>query len=105
MKDKPLYIRDNPWMKADRRREIDRVRVRELRTLPAVDRLVGDVIDALKETGRLQNTIVVFTSDNGVLWGEHRWDVEGRAVRGEHRGPADRPVRRGDPGGPDRTRT
>ena len=74
MKDKPKYIRNNPWMKADRRRELDRVRVRELRTLPAVDRLVGDVIDALKETGRLQNTIVVFTSDNGVLWGEHRWD-------------------------------
>ena len=74
VKDKPMHIRNNPWMKADRRREIDRVRVRELRTLPAVDRLVGDIVDALKETGRLENTIVVFTSDNGVLWGEHRWD-------------------------------
>ena len=76
MKDKPLYIRDNPWMKADRRREIDRARVRMLRTLPAVDRLVGDVIDALRETGRLENTMVVFTSDNGVLWGEHRWGAK-----------------------------
>jgi arylsulfatase A-like enzyme len=74
--DKPLYIRDNPWLQADRRREIDRIRARQLRTLPAVDRLVGDIVDALKQTGRLEDTIVVFTSDNGVLWGEHRWSAK-----------------------------
>jgi arylsulfatase A-like enzyme len=73
VKDKPLYIRDNSWFHAARRREVDRARVRQLRTLPAVDRLVGNVVDVLRETGRLQNTLVVFTSDNGVLWGEHRW--------------------------------
>ena len=72
--DKPQYIRDNPWLKADRRREIDVARIRQLRSLLAVDRLVEDVVDALRDTGRLENTIIVFTSDNGVLWGEHRWD-------------------------------
>lgn len=74
VKDKPRYIRDQPWLEADRRREIDVARIRHIRSLLAVDRLVGDVVDVLEETGRLQNTIVVFTSDNGVLWGEHRWD-------------------------------
>jgi Sulfatase len=74
VKDKPLYIRNNPWLKADRRREIDVARIRQVRSLLAVDRLVEDIVDVLRETGRLQNTIVVFTSDNGVLWGEHRWD-------------------------------
>lgn len=74
VKDKPLYIRDNPRLNADRRREIDASRIRELRTLPAVDRLVGDIVDVLRETGRLENTMIVFTSDNGVLWGEHRWE-------------------------------
>jgi len=74
VKDKPRYIRDQPWLEADRRREIDVARIRQIRSLLAVDRLVGDVVDVLEETGRRQNTIVVFTSDNGVLWGEHRWD-------------------------------
>ncbi len=71
--DKPQYIRDNPWLQADRRREIDVARIRQIRSLLAVDRLVGDIVDVLRETGRLENSIVVFTSDNGVLWGEHRW--------------------------------
>ncbi|MCI0634772.1 MAG: sulfatase [Actinobacteria bacterium] len=76
VKDKPQYIRDNPWLKADRRREIDIARIREIRSLVAVDRLVGDIVDVLRETGRLENSIVVFTSDNGVMWGEHRWDLK-----------------------------
>jgi hypothetical protein len=37
-----------------------------------VDDLVGKVVSALKETGEWNNTIVVFTSDNGYFNGEHR---------------------------------
>jgi arylsulfatase A-like enzyme len=29
------------------------------------------VLAALEETGQLDNTLVIFTSDNGYLWGEH----------------------------------
>lgn len=43
----------------------------QLRTLVAIDEGVGRVIKALEETNQLDNTLLVFTSDNGYLWGEH----------------------------------
>jgi N-acetylglucosamine-6-sulfatase len=30
-------------------------------------------VGALERNGRLENTLIVFTSDNWMLWGEHRW--------------------------------
>lgn len=35
------------------------------------DRWFGHLVDALQETGQLDNTIVVYVSDNGYLFGEH----------------------------------
>ena len=29
------------------------------------------VVDALEAAGKLADTMIVFTSDNGFLWGEH----------------------------------
>jgi N-acetylglucosamine-6-sulfatase len=43
----------------------------QLRTLMAVDDSVGQVLAVLEETGQLDNTWVIFTSDNGYFWGEH----------------------------------
>ena len=53
----------------------------QLRALLAVDDSIGEVFQALEETGQLDNTLVVFTSDNGYFWGEHgladkRWSYE-----------------------------
>jgi arylsulfatase A-like enzyme len=73
IQDKPRYLRQHDWLDGEHRQEIDAARLDQIRSLLAVDRLVGRVIDVLRETGRLNNTMVVFTSDNGVLWGEHRW--------------------------------
>ncbi len=41
-----------------------------LRTLLGVDDLVARLVLALRETGQLENTVVVFTSDNGFHLGE-----------------------------------
>ncbi len=71
--DKARYLRQHPWMDGEHRQEIDAIRLDQIRSLLAVDRLVGKVVETLKETGRLDNTLIVFTSDNGMLWGEHRW--------------------------------
>lgn len=43
-----------------------------LAAMLAVDDLVGDVIDSLNAAEQLDNTVIVFTSDNGRLYGEHR---------------------------------
>src|SRR5262249_32091891 len=34
---------------------------------------VARVVQALRDTGRLANTLIVFASDNGFSFGEHRW--------------------------------
>lgn len=42
-----------------------------LRCLASVDEGIGDIYDALEKTGQLDNTIIIYTSDNGMLMGEH----------------------------------
>jgi N-acetylglucosamine-6-sulfatase len=42
------------------------------RALAAVDESIGRVLATLEATGRLDNTIIVFASDNGYFHGEHR---------------------------------
>jgi N-acetylglucosamine-6-sulfatase len=47
----------------------------QLRSLQAVDRAVGAIVDKIERQGRLNDTVFLFTSDNGFMWGEHRrWD-------------------------------
>jgi arylsulfatase A-like enzyme len=76
MSDKPAYLRRGP-MSSTTRATIDRFRRDQYRSLLGVDRAVARILDALRETDRLRNTLVVFTSDNGMLWGEHRWNTKG----------------------------
>lgn len=44
-----------------------------LRCVAGVDRAVGRVLDHLEETGLDENTLVVYTSDQGFYLGEHGW--------------------------------
>ncbi|MGL5826724.1 MAG: sulfatase/phosphatase domain-containing protein, partial [Nocardioides sp.] len=43
------------------------------RTLASVDDAVADTVAALAEAGELENTLIIFTSDNGWMLGEHRY--------------------------------
>jgi len=46
-----------------------------LKTLAAVDESIGTVLEALEQIGELENTVVIFSSDNGYFMGEHTyWD-------------------------------
>ena len=42
----------------------------------AIDEGVGRIMTALEETGQLENTIVVFTSDQGYAWGHHGYNLK-----------------------------
>ncbi|HZJ29230.1 MAG TPA: sulfatase-like hydrolase/transferase, partial [Solirubrobacterales bacterium] len=73
--DKPSFIRDH----AERFGgfEMRRIRVeyrKSLESLRDVDDGVRRIIATLRRTGELQNTYILFTSDNGFFRGEHRLD-------------------------------
>lgn len=44
-----------------------------LRCIASVDEAVGSLLDALKEEGIEENTLVIYTSDQGFFLGEHGW--------------------------------
>ncbi len=68
--DKPDYIANRPVGAASSVRKRTRD---QWESLVAVDELVSKVMDTLAETGRSANTLVIFTSDNGLSNREHRW--------------------------------
>ena len=73
---KPVLSRDLPNVKNDQRIGPDGpkdVAPRgQLRCLLSVDEGLGRILDALDQKQLTDDTIVIFTSDNGFFWGEHR---------------------------------
>ncbi len=49
-----------------------------LRMLASADEGMGEIFTALEETGQLDNTMIVVTSDHGYFYGEHGLDRERR---------------------------
>jgi N-acetylglucosamine-6-sulfatase len=71
--DKPNWLRlKTPRIPHDRQAKGDTFRQEQLEALLAVDQAVGRIVDALADTGQLDNTMIMFASDNGNDWGEHR---------------------------------
>jgi N-acetylglucosamine-6-sulfatase len=70
--DKPRFIREAPYLSAT---EIHTYRVyyqNVLASLISVDEGVKNIVDELGSLGRLRNTYIIFTSDNGFFFGQHR---------------------------------
>lgn len=48
------------------------------RMIKAIDEGLGGILDAVRKTGREEDTIVVYTSDHGYFYGEHGLNAERR---------------------------
>jgi N-acetylglucosamine-6-sulfatase len=76
MSDKPSF-----WRKLAPRKtpDIDNARRKEYASLLAVDDGVESIFDTLASKGLLNKTVVIFMTDNGFSFGEHRWRGKGCA--------------------------
>jgi arylsulfatase A-like enzyme len=70
--DKPVGIRSRPRLTPARIRKIRENYQQRLESLLAVDEAVARIVAALRRAGELDETLIVFTSDNGFFHGEHR---------------------------------
>ncbi|HCB00835.1 MAG TPA: hypothetical protein DEP19_00485 [Anaerolineae bacterium] len=70
--DKPLSIANQNLLSSEDIDGLEKTRRRQILTLTALDRTIPDIINKLEEIGELDNTVIIFLSDNGKHWGEHR---------------------------------
>ena len=71
--DKPAWIDvKEPPLTDETIKEIDAFRRGQILTLYSLDRDIAKVLDTLRDTGELDKTVIIFLSDNGRHWGEHR---------------------------------
>lgn len=70
--DKPAYVRKRGPLGAALQAQMTELYQQRLESLMAVDEAVDEILQALEAAGVLDETLVVFTSDNGYMLGEHR---------------------------------
>jgi arylsulfatase A-like enzyme len=59
----------------------------ELQSLQSVDDLVEEITNALNSAGKIDNTVIIYTSDNGSLFGDHRMIGKTSAYEGSIKVP------------------
>ncbi|MEO7197211.1 MAG: sulfatase [Solirubrobacterales bacterium] len=69
--DKPDFVPQEP-LSAAKIERLDLAYGCRLASLRGVDRSVASIYRAVKRAGELDDTVFIFTSDNGILQGEHR---------------------------------
>ena len=74
--DKPSFIQARPQLDAARLAALERTYRCTLASLQEVDRGVGEIWRQLGAAGERRNTALIFTSDNGLYFGEHRLSYE-----------------------------
>jgi N-acetylglucosamine-6-sulfatase len=70
--DKPRFIREAPHLTLDDKHAYRVYWQKQLEALRGVDDGVRQIVETLGAEGRLRNTYIILTSDNGFFFGEHR---------------------------------
>lgn len=70
--DKPDWVSEKPPLSEKQISYIDDYHRDRLRSLLSVDEMIARLVKTLKSEGKLDNTYLVFTSDNGYHEGHHR---------------------------------
>ena len=70
--DKPSGIRYDPLLTEEEIQDIDDVYRLRVQSMQAVDEMIEALITTLEDLSILENTYIIFTSDNGFHLGQHR---------------------------------
>ncbi|MDZ7290452.1 MAG: sulfatase-like hydrolase/transferase [candidate division KSB1 bacterium] len=86
--DKPLWLQTlfSPLTPV-RIETIEALRGNQIRSLNALDQAVDTLLTLLNQQGRLNTTMVIYISDNGYFWGEHRLTEKLRVYESASRVP------------------
>ncbi len=71
----------------DEIKEIDQSRLRQIQCLNSMDQCIDNVLLFLEAHNKLNNTMVVYLTDNGYFWGEHRLNSKNRVYEPAQRIP------------------
>jgi N-acetylglucosamine-6-sulfatase len=93
--DKPTWVQNTPLMTPAEQADLDQIRIDQLEMVQAVDEAIGGsttygitgIMETLRNLGVADNTIVVFFSDNGWQWGEHRMRAKNKPYEESIRSP------------------
>ena len=72
MSDKPAMLASAPDLNTAERRALVNITRQRAESLYVLDKEIGRIIAKLKRTGEWNNTVFMFTADNGYFLGEHR---------------------------------
>ena len=77
--DKPPFMQAAPPLTTEQIEQMDGLYRARLQSLQAVDEAVAALVQTLEDTGQLDNTYILFLSDNGFHMGQHRM-VSGKGM-------------------------
>jgi N-acetylglucosamine-6-sulfatase len=72
LSDKPSWLAGKAELRGVTTNELDQMYRRQAEMLLSLDEVLGSLVDTLQVRGELASTYIVFTSDHGLHYGDHR---------------------------------